>query len=67
MCSVVQWLVLLVLEDSSHVNFGTSVADLVRLVLCLKDFADLQSFFSSVRMCTLASPRRSGQTGFRPH
>jgi len=57
MWSVVQWLILLVLEDSGPVNFG-SVADSVRPVLCFKDFVDLQGFFFSVRTCTLASPRK---------
>lgn len=64
MWSVFQWWFLIV-EDFSRVNFG-SLADSVRLVLHFKDFVGLQGFFFSVRTCTLASPRKSGQTGF-PH
>lgn len=58
MWSVVQWLILLVLEDSSPVNFG-SVADSVRLVLRFKDFADLQGFFFSVKDVHISLPKES--------
>lgn len=56
MGSVVQWWILFVLEDSSHVNFGTSVADSVRLVLHFKDFI-AGIFFFSVRTLHTSFPK----------